>query len=232
MCICGARTSRRRTVDALSRSQEFTAKLPLLILLDVKWGVPHVMPAPIEPAGPGRPGRTRGARPVTAPVFLATAEDEVTRAWRYDRMLSVALARIDEMARPGGSGPRLKTVDVELAVLGATCSMLRAPDRVALVGAGELAILLPETGARQTHAVMERLREHVAAQQFDIGGVRFGATLSIGAASLTHRVRSARQMLMAARHERRRAQAGGGNCVMSPPPTRPATAQVRDAGLH
>ena len=190
------------------------------------------MPASIEPERPERPGRTRGARPVTASVFLATAEDEVARAWRYDRMLSVALARIDEMARPAGPGAQLKAADVELAVLAATCSMLRVPDRVALVGAGELAILLPETGARQAHAVMERLCEHLAAQRFDRDGVRFGATLSIGTASLTHRVRTARQMLMAARHERRRAQAGGGNCVMSRPPARPATPQVRNAGLH
>ena len=58
-------------------------------------------------------------------------------------------------------------------LLAAFDSMLRVPDRVALVGAGELAILLPETGARQAHAVMERLCEHLAAQRFDRDGVTF-----------------------------------------------------------
>lgn len=190
------------------------------------------MRSSFEPTGPTRSDRPRGGRLVTAPVFLAMTEDEVARAWRYDRMLSAALVRIDELERPTGSGAKLRAVDIERAILETACAFLRVPDRVALVGPGELAILLPETGAHQAHVVMERLRKRVAAGPLHARDVHFNATLSIGTASLTYRVRSARQILMAARQERRRAQAGGGNRVMTVTPVRTATTGIRNAELH
>lgn len=58
---------------------------------------------------------------------------------------------------------------------------VRSPtDLAARLGGEEFALILPDTRLEQAGAVCQRLREHVAAQQFGEEGQRFQVTLSLG----------------------------------------------------
>ncbi len=176
--------------------------------------------------------RPQGGRVISAAAFMNLTNEEVARAWRYDRILSVALAKIDPMDRPVDDAAPLNGQEISQAVLQCLSANLRAPDKVGLLGPGEFGLLLPETTPRHARIATERLRDQLAQTTLTARGVAFEVTLSIGTASLTHRVRSAEQLLMSARQEWRRAQSQGGNCVAAALPPSPQTGHARSAEMH
>ena len=176
--------------------------------------------------------RPKGGRVVDAATFMNLVGEEVARAWRYDRMLSVALAKIDPMDRPVGEAAPLTVEEISLAVLDCLSANLRAPDKIGPLGPGEFGLLLPETTPRQARIATERLRDHLSLTPLRKRGIMFEVTLSIGTASLTHRVRSAEQLLLTARQEWRRARSRGGNCVAVALPPSGQTGHVRSAEMH
>lgn len=163
---------------------------------------------------------------------MALVSDEVTRAWRYDRMFSIALARIDPIDCPEGDGVDLKPAEIELTLLEFLAGQIRAPDKIALLGSGEYGILFPETNAWQACIAAQRLCEGAAATTFRAGGRVFDVTLSIGAATLSHHMRSAEQLLLAARQEWRSARSLGGNRIAATPPAIGRTGYPRSGELH
>lgn len=176
--------------------------------------------------------RPKGGRVISAPTFMHLISEEVARAWRYDRMLSVALAKIDPMDRPVDVAGPLTGHEIGQAVLDRLSTNLRAPDKIGLLGPGEFGLLLPEATSRHARIATERLRELLAQTPLCARGLDFDATVSIGTASLTHRVRSAEQLLMTARLEWRRAQSLGGNCVAAAIQPSPQTGQFRSSEMH
>ena len=147
-------------------------------------------------------------------------------------MLSVALAKVDPMDRAVDEAAPLTAEEISLAVLECMSADLRAPDKIGPLGLGEFGLLLPETTPRNARIVTERLRDHLTQTPLRMRGIAFEATLSIGTASLTHRVRTAEQLLMTARQEWRRARSRGGNCVAVALPPSPQTGHVRSAEMH
>ena len=94
--------------------------------------------------------------------FSALADQEISRAWRYDRPLSVAFIDVDDFKvvndKLGHSGG-----DRLLRIIGQTLAHeTRATDIVARIGGDEFAILLPETNAASAAAVIEKLRNELA----------------------------------------------------------------------
>ena len=174
--------------------------------------------------------RPRGGRMLAPTDFMITLADEVERAWRYDRVLSVGVGMIDRMDRPAGA--RFGAVEVESAVIERLRAGLRAPDRLAAFGSGEIAVLLPEANLRHAHGALARICADISGTPFEIEGAVFDASLSLGTASLDHRVRTPHRLLVAARQEWRRAVAGGGNRVCAATPERTSTRHYRSAELH
>jgi len=175
----------------------------------------------------------RRARFALAPeAFLQLSADEVERAIRYDRPLSVALVLIDGLARlRKAGGPALATSvidDVSARLLQAT----RGIDRLGRLGPAQLGILLPET--RVTHAViaLQRVTDQIAATPVETATGPSKVTLSVGIAALTPRMRDPRNLLMTACQELRRARGDGGNRVSAVPVERIHISLPRSAGLH
>ncbi len=174
--------------------------------------------------------RPRGGRLLTPADFMLAVGDEVARAWRYDRMLSVAVGMIDPMARPeradfGGA-------EIEAAIVELMRAELRVADRIASFGTGEIAMLTPEANIRQAHVAMTRICLAVEGELFDLRGVQFRASVSIGVAGLTHKIRTAQRMLVSGRQEWRRAVAAGGNRACAATIDRSHARQIRSAELH
>ena len=167
---------------------------------------------------------------VAAADFMLAIGDEVARAWRYDRVLSVGVGMIGPMDRPPGAD--FGAAEIQDAVVECLRAGLRVPDRIASFGTGEITILLPEANTRQAGAALNRLCAHVAAEQFELNGVAFTVSVSLGAAGLTHRIRTAQRLLVAARQQWRAAAAAGGNRCVAAVPDRVASRQIRSAELH
>ena len=114
--------------------------------------------------------------------FHERLNDEVARARRYDRALSLAVLDVDGFkpvndAQGHQAGDRLLA-----AVAAALRDGVRAQDRVARIGGDEFAILLPETAGDEALAAVEHLRTRIAA--IDAGGRP--VTASAGVCDLRH----------------------------------------------
>jgi len=110
---------------------------------------------------------------------------ERLRAARYERPLSLAVLDLDHFKRVNdtlghGTGDELLRVaahEIERAV--------RSTDSVFRYGGEEFAILLPETDGASALAVIDRVRERIAAIRFE-GAARVGPiTVSAGVATMT-----------------------------------------------
>ena len=153
-----------------------------------------------------------------APVdFLQVAGDEVPRAVRYDRPLALLMISIDGMSmiRKADGQPTSAVIFQTVALLFE--DMMRQPDRIGRLGAGELGVLLPETSLTNAAAVGERLRRGVEALTIQTPAGARSVTLSVGVAAVTPRLRDPKTFLMRGCFELRRARSFGGNrvCVAS-----------------
>lgn len=114
--------------------------------------------------------------------FFAWLEDEARRAERFGRPLCVAMVDVDHFKKVNdtyghGVGDR-----VLAAVAQTLRDSVRAVDRVARVGGEEFAILFPETRVEAAAAILERIREAVAAEKMTAGEGSFSVTVSCGVA--------------------------------------------------
>jgi len=112
-----------------------------------------------------------------ARAFTEAAEAEIRRAGRYSRSLSTAYIDVDNFKavndRLGHSGG-----DAVLRLIAATLrAQSRLTDCVARLGGDEFGLLLPETGAEQARAAVEKLRAALDAAMAAHG---FSVTFSIG----------------------------------------------------
>lgn len=172
--------------------------------------------APAAPAhGPG--GRFSGAlldfrRPVfSLRFFEERLAQEILRARRYQRLLSVLLASPGDTrayAAKFGDGASASLLE---AVARVVTESLRDSDLAALRDNETLALLLPETGFDGAHRVADRICRRVydltpAAQTPKV-------TLSMGLVTLSAPPSDAPQMLEAAHRHLHAARKAGGNCV-------------------
>lgn len=112
--------------------------------------------------------------------FFERLDDELGRALRHRRSLSVALCDIDDLAEVNDARGHKAGDRVLQEVAGVIEAGLRTGDVVARLGGEEFAMLLPETDVAGALLVAERIREQVAALVIpEVGRV----TMSVGVAA-------------------------------------------------
>ncbi|MCW2245870.1 diguanylate cyclase (GGDEF)-like protein/PAS domain S-box-containing protein [Azospirillum fermentarium] len=110
--------------------------------------------------------------------FFGVAEQEITRAARYDRPLAVLMADLDHFKRINDTCGH-EAGDYVLTAFAALCrQILRPSDQIARFGGEEFALLLPETGLPGAVALAERLR--AATETLSVPDGRLRASTSIG----------------------------------------------------
>jgi diguanylate cyclase (GGDEF)-like protein len=145
--------------------------------------------------------------------------DEVARAQRYDRPLSLAMVDLDHFKTVNDRCGHRAGDHVLREVASLVLSGLRATDRAARYGGEELCLIFPETGCDEAYALVERLRRSIDEHMFSAGRsdgnpVELRLTVSIGLAELGEHTNSAEQLIVAADHALYVAKAAGRNCVI------------------
>lgn len=112
-------------------------------------------------------------------------EDEIERAERFQRPLSLIVADLDLLRDVNNTHGHLAGDAVLLGVAEVLRTELRAYDVAARFGGEEFAILLPETDTAETLLIAERIRRAVQATRFEARGSleTIRATISLGIAT-------------------------------------------------
>ncbi len=116
---------------------------------------------------------------------------EIERAERYERPLSVIMADLDHFKSFNDAYGHPRGDELLIAVARTLRQLSRASDILARYGGEEFTLVLPETSAADALVLAERVRQCVAA--LDLGeapatrrGAETGVTLSLGVASHAH----------------------------------------------
>src|SRR5438552_1764915 len=117
--------------------------------------------------------------------FAAALNEELTRAARFERPLSLVMADLDLLRDINNTYGHLAGDAVLQGIAEVFRSHLRHYDVPARFGGEEFAILLPETPPEQAFEIAERIRRTVAATTFDVetSSEPIRATVSIGVAA-------------------------------------------------
>lgn len=155
---------------------------------------------------------------LTPREFMTLADQEVRRASRYTRPLSVIMIQLNEIGqivKTEGSEPARK---IALSSIDRISQMMRDTDLMSHLGPAEIGLLLPETRLEQAYIAALRLRmafDDVALET--PVGPRF-VSLCLGVAAISPRTRNAKTFLMQACVELRRARADGPGSVCAAAP--------------
>ncbi len=146
--------------------------------------------------------------------FLEVCNEEIVRARRYDRRLSVVMCDIDYFKAVNDSyghdaGDRLIRRFTEIA--GQT--VREGIDAVGRLGGEEFALLLPETSIANARIVAERIRTAWETEAIDIGNGDVRSTCSFGVAELSVLHQTERDILKQADRALYRAKDSGRNQV-------------------
>jgi len=149
---------------------------------------------------------------------LAQLRQEITRAERYDRPLSVAMADLDLFKEINDTYGHLSGDALLRRVAMAMRSCLRATDVLGRYGGEEFLLVFPETTLDEAEVVAEKIRAEVADIRLkDSKGEYFGTTVSIGLSSFESReedvVPEVRDLIHQADEALYRAKSAGRNCV-------------------
>lgn len=164
--------------------------------------------------------------------FLEMSADEVARALRYDRPLSVAMIAVDGLSLIRKADGKHVARQVMLDVTKEVISAMRRMDRVGRLSARDLGILMPETTLNNAAGVMERLRRTVELLEVPTEAGTRSVSLSIGVVAVSPRLRDPRTFLMRACLELRRANNEGRNRVCVAAPDRVRLSVPRSGQIH
>jgi diguanylate cyclase (GGDEF)-like protein len=117
--------------------------------------------------------------------FAAALDEELARAERFERQLSLVMADLDLLRDINNTYGHLAGDAVLHGIAGVFRDQLREYDVPARFGGEEFAILLPETPPEQAFEIAERIRRAVAERTFDVetSSEPIRATVSIGVAA-------------------------------------------------
>ena len=148
--------------------------------------------------------------------FMKALDQEVERAQRYARPLSLVLLDLDNFKKVNDTHGHAAGDDVLRAAAEVLRSVCRDLDLAARLGGEELALLLPETDAAGAGTVAERVRKRMeATSHLSAVGGTFSVTASIGVASLSMGTDSGEVLLQTADEALYRAKKGGRNRVVT-----------------
>jgi diguanylate cyclase (GGDEF)-like protein/putative nucleotidyltransferase with HDIG domain len=117
--------------------------------------------------------------------FSQALNEELTRAVRFDRPLSLIMADLDLLREINNTYGHLAGDAVLKGIAEVFRAMLRHYDVPARFGGEEFSILLPETSPEEALEIAERIRRAVAQRRFDVetSSEPIRATVSIGVAA-------------------------------------------------
>ena len=141
-------------------------------------------------------------------VFHRRAEEEISRALRHHRRVSLLMIDVDDFKSVNDTGGH-PAGDALLSTIGAVLrSNARASDVVGRLGGDEFAVLMPETEPSEALALADRIR-------WDLQSTgQVSATLSIGVTGLRSVSPSAEQMLRDADRALYRVKDAGGDAAL------------------
>src|SRR5438477_5391143 len=116
--------------------------------------------------------------------FAAALAEEIGRARRFERPMSLIMADLDLLRDINNTYGHLAGDAVLQGIAEVFRAQLRHYDVPARFGGEEFSILLPETDAEHAHEIAERIRRAVAERHFDVetSSEPIRATVSIGVA--------------------------------------------------
>ncbi|MBX9937840.1 MAG: GGDEF domain-containing protein [Candidatus Obscuribacterales bacterium] len=148
-------------------------------------------------------------------TFLKEIKDELKRAKRYKRPVSLIIAGVDnfdEMQRSFGA----LTADSVLKLVGSVIkSAVRDVDIAARYSAGEFAIILPETNAQGAAIVAERIRSRVANHDITHNWHNLKVSTSVGVAAFPSHAREHDELIHRTIQALEAAFQKGGNQVVT-----------------
>jgi diguanylate cyclase (GGDEF)-like protein len=115
-------------------------------------------------------------------ALLVELFNEVERANRYERPLSVAFVDIDHFKAVNDTHGHAAGDDVLRGVAQAISANLRATDMIGRYGGEEFMLILTETNVEEGAVLTEKLRTIVAKERFAADGQSISVTISIGIA--------------------------------------------------
>ena len=146
--------------------------------------------------------------------FLASLDDEFTRALRFGLPLSVAIIDVDHFKQVNDRHGH-PVGDFVLRALAQRCRrVIRRDDILGRLGGEEFAAAFIETDMREALSTAERLREEVAAEPFDLGHAKLSVTVSIGLATRQAHETDTSELLWFADRALYAAKAAGRNRVV------------------
>jgi diguanylate cyclase (GGDEF)-like protein/putative nucleotidyltransferase with HDIG domain len=148
--------------------------------------------------------------------FAQTLNDELLRADRFGRPLSLVMADLDLLRDINNTYGHLAGDAVLQGIAEVFRSHLRQYDVPARFGGEEFAILLPETAPEQAFEIAERIRRTVAERTFDVetSSEPIRATVSIGVAAFPRDGSDANELIHQADLAVYRAKLQGRNRVL------------------
>ncbi len=147
--------------------------------------------------------------------FLARLEDEVQRAERYGRTLSLVLLDLDRFKEINDLRGHPAGDEVLRRVAGALREVSREVDLPGRLGGEELVLLLPETDLAGGRAVAERLRAGIGALEFGAEGeASWRVTASFGVACIGGETATVDELIHEADEALYRAKATGRDRVV------------------
>jgi diguanylate cyclase (GGDEF)-like protein/putative nucleotidyltransferase with HDIG domain len=151
-----------------------------------------------------------------ARYFAATLADELGRAQRFERPLTLIMADLDLLRDINNTYGHLAGDAVLKGIAETFRAQLRHYDVPARFGGEEFAILLPETPPEQAFEIAERIRRAVAAGTFDVetSSEPIRATVSIGVAGFPRDAADANELIHQADLAVYRAKLQGRNRVL------------------
>lgn len=114
--------------------------------------------------------------------FYEIAKSELERARRYRRNLSITYLDCDNFKRINDTLGHQVGSDLLVKVVENIKRNMRSTDTIARLGGDEFAILLPETGEKEAHAVVEKIRAKLK-EVMDSNG--WSVTFSMGVLTCT-----------------------------------------------
>jgi diguanylate cyclase (GGDEF)-like protein/putative nucleotidyltransferase with HDIG domain len=151
-----------------------------------------------------------------ARYFAATLADELARAQRFERPLTLIMADLDLLRDINNTYGHLAGDAVLKGIAETFRTQLRHYDVPARFGGEEFAILLPETPPEQALEIAERIRRAVAAAAIDVetSSEPIHATVSIGVAAYPRDAADANELIHQADLAVYRAKLQGRNRVL------------------
>jgi diguanylate cyclase (GGDEF)-like protein/putative nucleotidyltransferase with HDIG domain len=148
--------------------------------------------------------------------FALALNEELLRAERFDRPLSLVMADLDLLRDINNTYGHLAGDAVLQGIAEVFRSHLRHYDVPARFGGEEFAILLPETSPEQAFEIAERIRRTVAARTYDVetSSEPIRATVSIGVAGFPRDGSDANELIHQADLAVYRAKLQGRNRVL------------------